>query len=91
MTIVACFLQKGKRLLPGVLTAPKRCVMLEKLKKGVSLMEQFGIALLAVAVIGIPLAIMTFTNSDTKRGCGGGCATCGNREFCHRKTKKKAP
>ena len=52
-------------------------------------MEQFGIALLAVAVIGIPLAIMTFTNSDSKRGCGGGCATCGNREFCHRNRKKQ--
>ena len=56
-------------------------------------MESFGIALLAVAVIGIPLAIMLFTNSNTKRGCGGGCATCGNREFCHRREKqeKKMP
>lgn len=52
-------------------------------------MESFGIALLAVAVIGIPLVIMTLTNSDSKRGCGGGCATCGNREFCHRNRKKQ--
>ena len=52
-------------------------------------MGYFGTALLAVAVIGIPLAIMMFTNSDTKRGCGGGCATCGNRKFCHRGGKKK--
>lgn len=63
--------------------------MLENIKEGGLFVESFGIALLAVAVIGIPLAIMTFTNSDTKRGCGGGCATCGNRNFCHR--KKKAP
>ena len=56
-------------------------------------MENFALALLAVAVIGIPLAIMMVTNSDSKRGCGGGCATCGNREFCHRgkKQNKKAP
>lgn len=57
-------------------------------------MEYFGTALLAVAVIGIPLAIMLFTNSSSKRGCGGGCATCGNRNFCHRGKKtsnKKAP
>ena len=57
-------------------------------------MESFAIALLAVAVIGIPLAIMLLTSSSSKRGCGGGCATCGNRAFCHRgekKTDKKAP
>lgn len=56
-------------------------------------MGYFGTALLAVAVIGIPLAIMLFTNSSSKRGCGGGCATCGNREFCHRREKqeKKMP
>lgn len=57
-------------------------------------MEYFGTALLAVAVIGIPLVIMMYTNSDSKRGCGGGCATCGNRNFCHRgrkKSGKKAP
>ena len=55
-------------------------------------MENFGIALLAVAVIGIPLAIMLLTNSGSKRGCGGGCATCGNRNFCHRGGKnRKAP
>ena len=57
-------------------------------------MEDFGIALLTVAVIGIPLAIMLLTNSGSKRGCGGGCATCGNRNFCHRgekNNKKEAP
>ena len=55
-------------------------------------MGNFSLALFAVAVIGIPLVIMLYTNSDKKRGCGGGCATCGNRDFCHRGNKnKKAP
>ena len=55
-------------------------------------MGDFAIALLAAAVICIPLAIMLLTNSGSKRGCGGGCATCGNRDFCHRGEKnKKAP
>ena len=52
-------------------------------------MGNFGIALLAVAVIGIPLDIMLVTNSGSKRGCGGGCATCGNRDLCHRGEEKK--
>ena len=54
-------------------------------------MEYFAIALFAIAVIGIPLAIRLVTNSSSKRGCGGGCATCGNRNFCHRNKSKKAP
>ncbi len=40
--------------------------------------------LLAALSIGIPVVIMIKTNQSQKRGCGRGCATCGNREFCHR-------
>jgi hypothetical protein len=39
---------------------------------------------LAVVCIGIPVIIMLKTNQSQKRGCGRGCATCGNRDFCHR-------
>ena len=40
--------------------------------------------LLAALCIGIPVVIIIKTNQSQKRGCGRGCATCGNREFCHR-------
>ena len=40
--------------------------------------------LLAALCIGIPAFIIIKTNQSQKRGCGRGCATCGNREFCHR-------
>ena len=33
----------------------------------------------------VPACILVLrTNRVKKRGCGRGCATCGNREFCHR-------
>lgn len=40
-------------------------------------------------VIGVPLAIMIYSEHGKKRGCGRGCATCGNREICHRKRKER--
>lgn len=40
--------------------------------------------LLAAAVCGIPLAVLIYTERGSKRGCGRGCASCGNREICHR-------
>ena len=40
--------------------------------------------LLAALCIGVPVFIMFKTNQAQKRGCGRGCATGGNREFCHR-------
>ena len=46
------------------------------------------ILLFAVA-FGIPLVILLMTKQDEKRGCGRGCATCGNREICHGKKKQK--
>ena len=57
-------------------------------------MEAFAIALFAVAVIGIPIAILLLNDYGKKRGCGRGCATCGNRDICYRSEKKddkKAP
>lgn len=51
-------------------------------------MEEFAIALFAVAVIGIPLIVLLKNDYGKKRGCGHGCATCGNREICHG-TKQK--
>ena len=50
-------------------------------------MEYFAIGLFAVAVIGIPIAILLFNDYGKKRGCGRGCATCGNRDICYRKKK----
>lgn len=38
-------------------------------------------------MICIPAVIMSITGSKKKRGCGGGCATCGNRLYCHKKKK----
>ena len=51
-------------------------------------MSEFAIAVFAVAVIGIPILILLKNDYGKKRGCGGGCATCGNREICHG-TKKE--
>jgi len=52
-------------------------------------MEAFAIALFAVAVIGIPIAILLVNDYGKKRGCGRGCATCGNRDICYRNQQKK--
>ena len=52
-------------------------------------MEAFAIALFAVAVIGIPIAILLGNDYGKKRGCGRGCSTCGNRDICYRNKKKK--
>lgn len=47
-------------------------------------MESVYIALLLLGAF-IPAAIIVLkTNQSAKRGCGRGCATCGNRAFCHR-------
>ena len=44
--------------------------------------------LLILAAFGLALSILLSTSQSTKRGCGRGCATCGNRPICHG-TKKK--
>lgn len=51
-------------------------------------MEAFTVGLFAVAVIGIPIAILLFNDYGKKRGCGRGCSSCGNREICHRGKKR---
>ena len=51
-------------------------------------MDEFAIALFAAAVIGIPIALLLFNDYGKKRGCGRGCATCGNRDICHPASRK---
>ena len=41
--------------------------------------------LIFAVVFGIPLIVLLTTKQDKKRGCGRGCATCGNRDICHRR------
>lgn len=48
-------------------------------------MEYFYLALILLLAF-VPAAMIVLrTSAHTKRGCGRGCARCGNREFCHRK------
>ena len=54
-------------------------------------MEPFAIALFAAAVIGIPIAILLYNDYGKKRGCGRGCATCGNWDICYRRKKEETP
>lgn len=42
-----------------------------------------AIVLFVLLVCGIPSAVMIVSERSSKRGCGRGCATCGNREICH--------
>lgn len=42
-----------------------------------------AIFFLALAVIGIPVAVLLLNDYGKKRGCGRGCSTCGNRHICH--------
>lgn len=47
-------------------------------------MEYLYLTLLLLAAF-IPAGYLLLrTNQVKKRGCGRGCATCGNKEFCHR-------
>lgn len=48
-----------------------------------------AVVLFILAVCGIPLLLMHYSSHSTKRGCGRGCATCGNRDICHRKKSNK--
>ena len=42
------------------------------------------ILLLLISFVPAALAVL-YTKQSNKRGCGRGCARCGNRDFCHRK------
>ena len=44
--------------------------------------------LILLAAFAVPLTILLLTRQSTKRGCGRGCATCGNRDICHRRKKE---
>ena len=47
-------------------------------------MEYLYIALLLLVCF-LPAGYLVLkTNQAKKRGCGRGCATCGNKNFCHR-------
>ena len=39
--------------------------------------------LLLAAVLCLPLLLVLRNGQSKKRGCGRGCATCGNRHLCH--------
>ncbi len=52
-------------------------------------MEYIAIPLFTAAVLGIPIAILLCNDYGKKRGCGRGCATCGNRDICYRKKKNR--
>jgi len=43
--------------------------------------------LIFALIIFLPLAILLLTGQEKKRGCGRGCATCGNRDICYRRKK----
>lgn len=45
--------------------------------------------LIFVVVFGIAFFLVRLTHQDKKRGCGRGCATCGNREICYRRKKNE--
>ena len=45
--------------------------------------------LILLAVLAIPLLLLLGPSSGKKRGCGRGCATCGNRFICHPGQYKK--
>lgn len=52
-------------------------------------MEILWVALLFALMLGIPAAIAMKTKQSKKRGCGRGCAYCGNRFICHRSQFKR--
>ena len=43
------------------------------------------ILILLIAFVPAAFAVL-YTKQSKKRGCGRGCARCGNRDFCHRRS-----
>ena len=43
--------------------------------------------LIFAVIFVVPLIVLLLTGQEKKRGCGRGCATCGNRDICHRRKK----
>ena len=49
-------------------------------------MELFSfILILLICFVPAAFAVL-YTRQSKKRGCGRGCARCGNRDFCHRRS-----
>jgi len=47
------------------------------------------ILILILAAVVLPLVILLSNDYGSKRGCGRGCATCGNRNICYRNKTKQ--
>ncbi|MCI8422231.1 MAG: hypothetical protein HFF50_01660 [Lawsonibacter sp.] len=47
-----------------------------------------AIVLFVLAITVIPIWILLRSQHGTKQGCGRGCATCGNRDICYRRSKR---
>lgn len=47
-------------------------------------MEFLAIFLFIAGVVGLPIVLLLVNNYGSKRGCGRGCSTCGNRDICYR-------
>ncbi len=46
--------------------------------------------LIFLLLVTVPAVLLVCrTEQRTKRGCGRGCATCGNREICHPGEKRR--
>ena len=43
--------------------------------------------LIFAVIILVPIVMLHITGQEKKRGCGRGCATCGNRDICYRRKK----
>ena len=47
------------------------------------------IILILVVAFCLPLVLLLSNGQSQKRGCGRGCATCGNRNICYRNKTKQ--
>ena len=52
-------------------------------------MALFVQALFWAAVVSVPCLLLLKNQYGRKRGCGGGCARCGNRALCWRGREDK--
>ena len=47
-------------------------------------MPDFVQALFWAAAVIVPIALLLKNGCGKKRGCGGGCSSCGSRDICRR-------
>jgi len=45
--------------------------------------------LLVILALAVPALVIAMNGQGKKRGCGRGCATCGNRFICHPEDYKR--